>query len=238
MQRKVKEMNKKQKSLIAVYAITLVVYSVMFFAIPIPKIPASWMSYVFSVLSIGIAFAVTNNAFGKNDSLTSKFYGFPVFKVGNVYCLIQVLFGAVITIIGAFVEVPMWIVVVISIVLLGIAMIGLIGTAVAKDVVEKQEDKIARQTQTMKIFKLDIENVVSACTNYELKKRLENLSEKFKYSDPVSNVELEEIENKLKAEIEMLSELVVTDEKAALEKIVFIENLLADRNRRCKAMKR
>ena len=83
-----------------------------------------------------------------------------------------------------------------------------------------------------------MESVIDLCENKELRKKLVNLSEKFRYSDPVSCDELEEIEQKITEEIEVLKNLVTSDVDEASKKITYIENLLADRNRRCKALKK
>ena len=95
-----------------------------------------------------------------------------------------------------------------------------------------------RQTKTVTYFKLNMESVMDFCEDQELRKKLVNLSEKFRYSDPVSCDELEEIEQKITDEIDTLKTLVGTDVDEAAKKITYIENLLADRNRRCKALKK
>lgn len=230
--------NKKQGSLLAVYGIILVVYSVLFFAVPIPKGPAAWVSYLFSVISIGAAAAVSVYVFGKDDGITSKFYGFPIFKVGNLYALVQVIFGTLITIIDVFVKIPLWIVFIVSIVLLGAAAIGLIASVTTREIVETQEKEVERQTKTMTYFKLDMENMVEICKEPQVKKAMEELAEKFRYSDPVSNEALEEIEGKLKAEVAVLGGMLGEEKEAVLKKITEIGQLLADRNRRCKALKK
>lgn len=231
-------MNKKKSSLIAVYVIVLLVYSVIFFVIPIPKIGASWVAYGFSVLSIGIAGTVTYFVYGKDEGINSKFYGFPIFRVGNLYALVQMLFGGLITIIGAFTAVAVWIVMVISVVLLGMAGIGLIATVNTKEIIERQEEEVAHQTNDMKFFELNIESIVDKCDDPEVKKRVEELAEKFRYSDPVSSEELAEIENRLRSEVEILEVLVMKEKETALKKIMEIERLLDNRNRKCKALKK
>ena len=232
-------MNKKQKSFVAIFVIAFVLYNVLFFAIPLRKIAASWVMYVFSLVAIILSACITAYAFGKEDSnLKSKIYGYPIFKIGMVYVAVQILLGAVIGLIGAFVHVPAWIAVVIAVVLLGLALAGVIATDNIRDVIEEQEEVLERQTKTVTYFRMNMESVIDFCEDEELRKKLVNLSEKFRYSDPVSCDELEEIEQKITEEIEVLKNLVTSDVDEASKKIVYIENLLADRNRRCKALKK
>lgn len=82
-----------------------------------------------------------------------------------------------------------------------------------------------------------MESIADTCEDTALKKKLNALSEKLKYSDPVSEEHLESIENQIAAEIRALADLVNTDLAAAEEKINYVTQLLETRNRRCKAFK-
>lgn len=232
-------MNKKQKSFVAIFAIAFVLYNVLFFVIPIRKIAASWVMYVFSLIAIIVSAGITAYAFGKEDgNLKSKIYGYPIFKIGMLYVAAQLIIGAIVGILGAFVNVPAWISVVLSVVLLGLTLSGVIATDNIRDVIEEQEEAVERQTKTVTYFKINIESVIDFCEDEDLRKKLVNLSEKIKYSDPVSCDELKAIEQKITDEIDDLKTLIGSDLEEATKKIVYIENLLADRNRRCKMLKK
>lgn len=232
-------MNKKQKSFVAIFAIAFVLYNVLFFVIPIRKIAASWVMYVFSLIAIIVSAGITAYAFGKEDgNLKSKIYGYPIFKIGMLYVAAQLIIGAIVGILGAFVNVPAWISVVLSVVLLGLTLSGVIATDNIRDVIEEQEEAVERQTKTVTYFKINIESVIDFCEDEDLREKLVNLSEKIKYSDPVSCDELKAIEQKITDEIDDLKTLIGSDSEEATKKIVYIENLLADRNRKCKILKK
>lgn len=230
-------MNKKVKSFIAVYAIVLVLWSVIFFVVPFEKNVPSVISYIFSVISIAAGLWITNYSFSMGENIKSKVYGFPVFRVGAVYAAAQIIFTLIIAVIGSFAAVPVWITVVVSIVFAGLAAIGVIAADNARDVITQQESEDKARQKNVKRFRLDMESIVDKCSDAELKKKLAKLSEEFKYSDPVSNDELAEIENRITDEIAVLDGLVCSDAAAASEKTDEIARMLADRNRRCKAMK-
>lgn len=228
-------MNKKMRFLIAVYAIILIAFCVLYLVVPFPKSGAYWIEFAFSVIAICAGCGVSYYAL-KNDGL--KVYGFPMLNIGFGYTAVQLVFGFVIAIVGFFANVPIWITVVVSVLILALSAIGFIGTDNARDIVEEQEVRDETATKAMKTFRLDTQYIADLCSDAELKKQLEKLAEKFKYSDPVSSDELSDIEDNLRREVKNLAALVNTDNEQAAKKIGEVEMLLADRNRRCKELKR
>lgn len=126
-------LGKKSKSVIAIYAIILVVYIIGFLIIPFNKVAASWISFAFTIIAIAASLFVFNQAFNSKETLVSKIYGYPIFRVGAVYALAQLAIGIVICTIGAFVAVPYWVALLLSIIMLGAAAIGVIITDNTRD---------------------------------------------------------------------------------------------------------
>jgi signal transduction histidine kinase len=231
-------MEKKQKSFIAVYGIIFVLFNVIYLGIPFVKTAASWIVYGFTLISILASFLIAIYAFFNGEGLTSKVYGFPVFRIGYLYAGSQLALCIIISFIAAFTEVATWIPTILSIVLMGVAAIGVIATDNARDVVEEIDQNIVEKTRTVVRFRLDVEGIVDCCQDTSLKKSIEKLSEAIRYSDPVSNEQLKSIEDKLGVEVNNLSEMVTAnDVEAAQKKVLEIQNLLAERNRKCKALK-
>lgn len=229
--------DKKTLSFLVVFAIIFVMYNVIFFAVPFPKTGAAWVEYAFSMLAVFGGAGISYYAFSKGGDLKSKVYGFPIFRMGYIYSIVQLVFGLVVCIIGFFVDVPMWISLVVSVLVLGLSAIGVIAADTVRDVIEEQEEQVARVTKPMQTFRLDIQYIADSCKDEALKKKLNSLSEKFRYSDPVSCDELKEQEEKLRTEVSELEALVNADTEKAAELAEKIELHLADRNRRCKELK-
>lgn len=231
-------MNKKSKSLIAVYAIVLVIWSVIFGIVPFPKNAPTIIAYIFSVIAVIFGLGITCYAFSKGNNIKSKIYGFPIFKVGAVYTAAQIILTLIIAVIGFFAAIPTWIVWVVSILFAGLAAIGVITADNAYDIIVTQEQEIASKTATVKYFRLSIDDILINCKDMQLKKSLEKLSEEIKYSDPVSSDELEEIENNINSEVKVLADMVSAGDAAAEEKANEILSLIRSRNNRCKALKK
>lgn len=232
-------MNKKNKSIIVVYGILAFIYLIAFITIPFPKNAASWISFVFTLISFVLSLGVSLYVFGKDDEMTSKFYGFPIFKIAYMYPLVQFAVGVIICIIAAFVAVPYWIALILSLIILGASSIGVIATDNARDIVEQTEAESERVTKATKMFNLNIASVLDLCTEPSVKMELEKLAESFRFSDPVSSDATEDIESTIMEKLENLKiSISSSDSDENIAKITELKNLLAERNRICKMNKR
>jgi len=230
-------MKKKMTSVLSVYAIVLIMYSVVFLVVPFEKTATMWTTYVFSVLALIAGPGIVWLAFRKGATLKSKVYGFPILRLGVLYTGIQLAFSLIICLLNSFVEVPVWIVIVLSILGMGCVAIGLIAADNTRAVIEQQETVAEMQIKTSKQFRIDIDGIVDLCEDAAVRKQLEKLSEEIRYSDPISAPELEELEVKILGELEQLREMITDDAEAAIVKIKKIAGLVANRNRRCKLLK-
>ena len=102
-------MNKKTRSFILVYGIVFLVCLLAFLIIPFQKNAASWIVFAFSLISIAAGCGISLFAFRGEQALVSKVYGFPVFRIGLIYMILQLVFSLIICIVAAFVDVPYWI---------------------------------------------------------------------------------------------------------------------------------
>ena len=133
---------------------------------------------------------------------------------------------------------PYWVALLLSIILLGAAAIGVIITDNTRDMVEKVETEVKEEIKAVTYFQIDIDGIFDECESAELKEELDELSERFKFSDPVSNESTKAIEEKIKSMLSDLRSFVEaknTDEANAL--IKKIDNAIKERNRICKANK-
>ncbi len=230
-------MNKKFLPALAVYGIILALFSILFFVAPFKKVPVTIVSYVFVVVEILFSMFLTYLCYKSGDNLVSRVYGFPIFRVGAIASVTQFVFSLIVFVIAFFVEIPMWIVVVVSLLILGFAGIGSIATISTKKIIELQEKEVIEQIRQVTTFRIDVENAVSLCDDGELKKAVSKLAEDFRYSDPVSSPATAEIEGRISMALSELEALIPSDKAAALDKTAEISRMLADRNRKCKAMK-
>lgn len=232
------QLNKKSKSVIAVYAIVLFVYVLAFLIIPFNKTAASWISFVFTIIAIAGSLFVCGYAFNAKQTLVSKIYGYPIFRVGAVYAIAQLAIGIVICAVSAVIAVPYWVALLVSVILLGVAAIGVIITDNTRDLVEEVDESVKVDIKNVTNFQINIAGIVDVCEKVDVKIELERLNELFRFSDPVTNDETREVEEAIKTMLAELKILVVDgsadDIKALIKKIT---NALNERNRICKVTK-
>lgn len=230
---------KKKSFLYAIisFAVVLVAYCIVFLVVPFPKSASSWIAFGFTVLAICLCGIVFMYAFRGKIS-KSKLYGFPVFKIALIYAALQLAVGVAICVIAAFVNVPVWIPIVVFVILLALAALGFIATDSAKSIIE-QIDAETSSTQTIDKLRLSVAAIADDCTDAEVKRDIQKLGELLRFSDPVSCPETEEAEAELWDKIDQLSGTVhekMFTESAAL--IGEITNCLNARNRLCKISKK
>ena len=219
------------------FAVVLAVYCMVFLVIPFPKATVSWIEFGFTVLAICLSGVVFAYAF--RGGVKSKLYGFPIFKVALIYAVAQLVVGIALCVVVAFVNVPVWISVIVSVLLLAVGALGFIATDVAKDVVEELDASTVTDTQTIARLRTDIASIVDICTDATARKNIETLEELLRYSDPVSCPETMNAENELVAKTEQLRDRVKENNFA--EAITLTDEIkikLAERNRLCKLYKK
>lgn len=232
------ELDKKAKSTIVVYAIIFFVYLLAFLIVPFNKCAASWISFLFTIIALASSLFICGIAFKAKETLVSKIYGFPIFRVGAIYAIVQLIVGVIICAIGAFVAVPYWVALLLSVLFLGAAAIGVIITDNTRDLIEEIDDSVKIETKNVTYFQINIAGIVDDCENPDVKTDLEALNRLFEFSDPVTNEETKESEEAINIMLAELKAIVVDgstdDVKALIKKIT---NALNERNRICKASK-
>ena len=76
---------------IVVAAILLIAYNLVVFAVPFEKNATYWVSYGFTMASFLVVAASIYIAFIKNPDARSRFYGFPIARIGVVYGIAQLV---------------------------------------------------------------------------------------------------------------------------------------------------
>lgn len=213
----------------AVLGIFFVVFNVIAFAIPTAKTPTFWVAYIFTVIAFVLQIIIWKFAFKGADTLKSKFLGIPLISVGITYLLVQIIAFAVFMAISF---VPSWIAIVVCTLILGISSICLIGTETGREEINRVEQKVSKKVFYIKSLQVDIEMLANAEADADTKAALTNLAEKIRFSDPMSNELLADLESKI---IDKINDLKSTEQKATIIKELTL--LFDERNKKCKLLK-
>lgn len=222
-----------------IWAVVVAVYNVIVFAVPFPKNAVFFVSWVFSLIAIAAQVYVIRTAFYKGESTTSKFYGFPIAKLGVLYLIVQLALGLMFMALGFALTIPLWVPLVLYIVLLGAAAVGLISTEATRDEIVQQDKKLKKDVSCMRTLQSKVMAMVPLAKDASVRIALEKFAEDIRFSDPVSSAELEAAESDLSTCVDDLQQAVLdNDQEAALSLEKRAEMLLAERNRLCKLEKR
>ena len=228
-------MNAKKNTIrtLVVLAIVLILYCVLAFAIPFVRGPVFWLSFVFTILALLAQLWVLKTSFAHGESVRSKFYGFPIARIGLIYLIVQFIVGFACMAMGAFL--PTWVAIILLVVILGAAAIGLITVDAIRDEVERQDTVLKADVTAMRALQSKTASIAAQCQDPPLKKVLTSLAEQFRFSDPVSSGDTAEAEAGLNELVDLLQSAVIErDPDSALALVPRIEAALAERNRLCK----
>lgn len=213
----------------AILGILFVLISVIAFAVPTAKTTAFWISYAFTVVAFAAQIIIWKAAFGRKESLKSKFLGFPIVYIGIVYLVIQVIAFAVFL---AVPTLPVWSAVVVCAVIAGVSAVCMIASDVGRSEIERVSAKVQKKVFYIRELQTDAELLADAETDSATRSALMQLAEKIRYSDPMSDERLENIEGQITAKIAEL--------KSSTDKIKIIKelnSLLDERNKKTKLLK-
>ena len=222
-------MRKNKGMAYAVLGIVFVMFNVIAFAIPTEKNATFWVAYVFSTIAFASQIAIWKFAFKGTDTLKSKFLGIPLISVGIRYLVVQIIVFAIFM---AFPIIPSWVAVVVCTLIVGISGICLIGTETGRDEINRVDKKVEKKVFYIKSLQVDVEMLASAEVDADTKAALEKLAEKFRFSDPMGNEALVDIEAEISAKVK---ELKTAEEKTAI--ITDLDLLLTERNKKVKLLK-
>jgi len=218
----------------ALTAILVVValYNLAVFLIPFERGNSFWVSYAATMISMVIATAVGLYAIGRGN-IVRRFYGASLVVLVLIYFVLQLALGLLTMLLPMM---PQYITILANASLLGCFIIALMGASIAKNVVEGADTKTKTKTLFIKSLQADIESLASRATDTNAKKALTVLAVAVKFSDPMSNPQLADAENDIRAKVLILTESL--DDTVKVNALCDeLQRMLEERNRKCKLMK-
>lgn len=220
-----------------VLAIVFIVYNIVVFAVPFEKSAVFFLSWIFALIAIGAQAYVIYIAFYQGEGAKSKFYGFPIARIGVVYLITQMALGLWFMARGSWIK--LWIPLVLYVLLLGVSAVGFIAADAARDEVERQDTKLKKDVAVMRALQSKVISMAQLAQDAQIRKVLEKFSEDLRFSDPVSSEALADIEADLTACVDELHQAVIdNDHDSVLALVQKAGAILTERNRLCKLDKR
>ncbi len=195
---------------------------------------AFWVGYVFISLAFLGQLVCAYITF-KAENLNRLFYNLSLISISYIGLITMLIIGALCM---ALPFVPTWLGVILCLLVLGVSAISLLKSVVAIDVVKNIDDRVKEKTQFIKLLIADAEHLKATVSNDELKAEVNSVYEAIRYSDPMSNGALSEIENKIQSEFEFFEQAVKSDDLALSQSVSKeLIDIIDKRNKKCKALK-
>lgn len=230
-------MKKNEKRGIAVLGILVLAYFLIALLVPFHKNIIFWTAFLFGLIAILAQGYVIKISFQNGNSTKSKFYGFPIARVGVIYLIAQLIVSFVCMALSM--HVPLWLTVLLSMLLLAAGAIGLIAADAVRDNVIQQDETLKKDVATMQRLISQAGSLVELCQTDEMRQAVQKTANSFRYSDPVSAPELEEIEHELSVQLGELQRAVVDGDSDSTRLLCHqVEGTLTERNRLCKLGKK
>lgn len=217
---------------IVVAVIIFVIYNLIAFVIPFAHTAALWISYGFTLAAFAVVCASIYIAFIKNPDAKSRFYGFPIARIGVLYGGAQLIVS--LTVMALAKWTPWWIPTLVYAIGLGATIIGLVSAEAVVEEIQTQDVRLKDNTVMMRALQSKISQIASQTDDAAIKA----LAEEFRYSDPVSNDAIADAEADLAAAVDQLQAAFVDSDNEAMAQLCRKATaLLAERNRLCKLNK-
>lgn len=212
--------------------VLLMLYILLAFLIPFVKTAVFWFSFAFTLIAFGVTAYAIYTAFLKKPDARSRFYGFPIARIGVIYGGGQLAVGLLFIALGKWI--PAWLAVVVYAALLGAAIIGLVSADAVVETIHTQDGKLKKDVAFMRVLQSKANQMAAQSSLPEVQQFCENV----RYSDPVSSEALAEIEGALSAAADDLQAAIVEGNNGRICQLAQkADHLLCERNRLCKLNK-
>lgn len=232
-------MKKTFRNYIGIWAALLVLFNVIAFVsvgwAGQEKYTASFWSGYGSITAAFLGQLLCAKAAFKEDALQKTFYNISVIRISYTGLIVSFIVGGACMLISPL---PYWVGVILCAIVLTICVISVLKAATAADLVARVDEKVKVQTAFIRLLTVDAENLLSRAKTETAKVACKKVYEAARYSDPMSSDALLPVEEKISAQMEVLTAAVAEGNDdaiaAAAEEVAL---LIGDRNRKCKVLK-
>lgn len=234
-------MKKNFKFYIIIWAILLVLYNLTVFLVR-PVIPGYiinydarfWISWgVIIATFIGQLFCAKVAFDSKNNE--KLFLNIPLITQSYTALVVATIAGSALMLIP---DCPAWIAAIVCAAVFGFGAISVIKAKAAADIVSDTDDKIKTQTLFIKSLTVDAEGLISRAKSENIKAECKKVYEAVRYSDPMSNAALVEVEEKIQNSFSDFEKAINNEDfelaSSAADELL---SLISIRNKKCTLLK-
>lgn len=232
------KLNKKSIMLGTILAIVFVAYNVVVFTSAgfTGNNAVFWTSWIFMILAF-VSMAVVGVIMGESGmTLRDWLFGYPIFKHTTIFITSELIVSVIFMLLQDKVSFPLAFV--IQFILLCVYLVFAISCFLAKTTIEEVNKNVKDKTIFVRTLRVDVEMLAQKCPDSELKALCQKLAEEIRYSDPMSNEALFELEKDIALAVsECENAISMGNFDAATALCNKATELLAERNKKCLVLK-
>lgn len=230
-------MANSKKYYVTAWGIAVVIFHVIMILLPNAGFEVEkgtlWVIY-FAILISLIGQAACSLFYAGKEKKEERFLYIPVVLISYIALLMNLLLALEAVTISFL---PTWFTVIVALLVWAFYALAVVRTIAAADMVVEIDKKVEQQTGYIRTLTARAK-ALEQTAPVAVKKYVSKVYESLRYSDPVSAVELTDIESQIQSAYEKLTEVVRSaDEKAAEEQTSAICALIKERNELCKIYK-
>ena len=223
-----------------IWAICLAVFNVIVFVTPnkigeVSKFSGSfWVGYIFITVAFVGQLICAFFAF-KAKNLKKFFYNIPLISISYGGLVAMLIVGSIFMAIPVL---PEWIAIIVCVIILAFNAIAIIKATAAADIVSGIDEKIKTQTFFIKSLSVDAQSLVGAAKTEALRAEAKKVYEEIRYSDPMANDALTELDNQIERQFNSFSDAINSEDlEVATELASSLIEMINRRNQKCKLLK-
>lgn len=195
---------------------------------------AFWVGYVFITIAFIGQLVCAYFAFKPSDK-QKVFYNIPLISISYTGLIIMLIAG---TACMAIPNLPNWVGIIVCLLVLAFTAISVLKANLAISVVSDVDQRVATKTYFVKTLTVDAEHLMNTAKNAELKSLAKKVYEAVRYSDPMSNAVLVEVEGKIQNGFADFENAVNSEDyELASSNAHELLALVDVRNKKCKELK-
>ncbi len=223
-----------------VWAVFVVLFHAVCFTIPneTAGITKSDSNFLTGLVFIDLAFVgqlVCAYLGLKEEEIKKQFYNLSLITISYTGFILMLAAGTIAMVIP---DVPNWIGVIVCMLILAFTVVSVINAKAVADIVGRTDEKIKTKTLYIKSLTVDAERLMASAKSNEIKEMTKQVYEKVRYSDPMSDDALTDVESQITLKFADFSDAVIKEDANAAKKLSGeLMILIEDRNRKCKLLK-
>ena len=193
----------------------------------------AWVTLIVLELCFLLHLALTAVAL-RQKRLSGTFYRLPLIRL-SYGC---VLVTTIVAVLAMLAFLPSWIPLALALLILAVYAFAILKAVVAAELVESVDEKTRAKTSFIRNLTVDADSLLARAKSEPVKAACKKVFEALRYSDPVSAYGLVDVEERIKAEFDALTDAVIADDpKAVSASADELLTLIAERNKKSKAGK-